>query len=505
MADTGLVGIEALGGERVQVRGIDGRAVAAEVGEAHIISEDDDDVRLFRRLENRSGEEIGGNVGFHGRSLFDFHKYVRLILKGGDAEFPLLAVFLDGELHLVIGEDVVVEGLLFLAHEFARGDGARAVGEPVGDDRLGDFGEKAVGVLVVHPFPEILRRGAGGEEMDGAGDGQQGGLVINAEDEDGAFFREGIEDEGVTHADHGMTNQFLLGVLENEIGFGGVECAAEECDERQGEEFHGGFVHDSGDDASFRLGFEFVETGAHLSEASFLRGIVDEVVFLKWIFRDVEELLEIVLRPEKVFPILPDKRLGGGNEILILERGVLVEELGAPVVHAVSEVEWGEIAALHRGGSREAGGGENGGGEIHVECESIVGRSTFGGRHTRIADDERDADAFLVGIPFVGETMLAVKVAVVGSEDDKGVVVNALAFQLGNDLTANGVHFGGETVVVPHHLLVFAGLVEAPCPAVATFVLCVEKVWEFFPGSIGGGFRDGDGGILVEFHALRLR
>ena len=54
---------EAVFREGVEVRGLDLAAVAADVGPAQVIGEDDDDVRLFGGVEERGGEQEGGEDG----------------------------------------------------------------------------------------------------------------------------------------------------------------------------------------------------------------------------------------------------------------------------------------------------------------------------------------------------------------------------------------------------------------------------------------------------------
>ncbi len=101
-------------------------------------------------------------------------------------------------------------------------------------------------------------------------------------------------------------------------------------------------------------------------------------------------------------------------------------------------------------------------------------------------------------IPLVGESMLGVEVAVVGREDDQGLVQHALLRQLGNDPAAGGVHLGGKAVVILHVLLITLGGVEPPVPAVAAFVLLIGEEWrQLLEMGVRGGFWNGDAHVLM--------
>ena len=101
--------------------------------------------------------------------------------------------------------------------------------------------------------------------------------------------------------------------------------------------------------------------------------------------------------------------------------------------------------------------------------------------------------------------MFAVIVAVVGGEDDEGVVEQPLFFQFRQHATARGVHFGGEAVIVLHHHLIFLRRVEPPTPAIAPFVLFRDEPGQPSPRCLGGVGRHGDLDFLVKLQALRLR
>ena len=51
---------QAVGGEAVEVRGLDLRTVAADVGVAEVIGEDDEDVGLLGGVEDRAEKEAEG-------------------------------------------------------------------------------------------------------------------------------------------------------------------------------------------------------------------------------------------------------------------------------------------------------------------------------------------------------------------------------------------------------------------------------------------------------------
>jgi len=114
----------------------------------------------------------------------------------------------------------------------------------------------------------------------------------------------------------------------------------------------------------------------------------------------------------------PTRASEDGMKLMSRIGRVLVEEFLAPTRGGRGEVERGKVAALHPGGGGDAGGGEEGGCEVDVEGELGVRGAAFGDRHAGIPHDERDADALLVRIPFVGEAVLGVEIAVVGSEYD---------------------------------------------------------------------------------------
>ena len=61
-----------------------------------------------------------------------------------------------------------------------------------------------------------------------------------------------------------------------------------------------------------------------------MRGDLNEVVFLAWVGFEVEKLLDPVLRPVDVFPVLAYQGLGLGDEGFVPDAGVLVEKLAAP-------------------------------------------------------------------------------------------------------------------------------------------------------------------------------
>ena len=161
---------------------------------------------------------------------------------------------------------------------------------------------------------------------------------------------------------------------------------------------------------------------------------------------------------------------------------------------------------MHAGGSGDAGGGEEGRREVDVEREFIVSLAALGGGHARIAHDQRSTDALLVGIPFIGETVFGVEVAVVGSEDHERVLEEALLAQRGEHAAASGVHFSGETIIIFHHRLIFFRCIEAPVIADAAFVLLVgDEGREAFEIFVGRRLGNGDDRVLVELHAGWLR
>lgn len=153
----------------------------------------------------------------------------------------------------------------------------------------------------------------------------------------------------------------------------------------------------------------------------------------------------------------------------------------------------------------DSNGGEDGGCEIDVEGEVIIGGAMLLLGHSWIVDDEGDSDAFLMGVPLITESVLGVVVAVVGGEDDEGVVEDALLLEFRYHFSANFIHFGRETVVIFHHALEFFGGVKPPSPTVATFILFVEELGETFPGFLSGIDWNGHFDIPIEFHAVRLR
>lgn len=253
-----------------------------------------------------------------------------------------------------------------------------------------------------------------------------------------------------------------------------------------------------------RSGFELFETFAHFGKFFGVSGIVDEVVFLMGIIFEVEELLDLVLGVVEVFVILSNERFGGGDAVGVRDGGVLVVKFGSPGGRCVREIERGNIGALHGLRSLDASGGEDGGGEVDVEGEVIVGGAVFALGHAGVVDDKRDADAFLVGIPFVGEAVFGMIVAVVGGEDHEGVLEDALLFEGCENFSANCVDFGGETVVVLHHGLILFRSVETPVVANASFVFIAEEVGELFPRFFCSVCGHGDGDVLIELHAFRL-
>ena len=77
-----------------------------------------------------------------------------------------------------------------------------------------------------------------------------------------------------------------------------------------------------------------------------VRGDLDEVVFLAWVGFEVEELLDLVLRPVDVFPVLAYQGLGLGDEVFIPDAGVLVEKLAAPDRFLIGQIKWCDVLAL---------------------------------------------------------------------------------------------------------------------------------------------------------------
>lgn len=136
---------------------------------------------------------------------------------------------------------------------------------------------------------------------------------------------------------------------------------------------------------------------------------------------------------------------------------------------------------MHRFRSIDICGGKDGWSEIDVEGEVIIGRAVLAFRHARIVDDEWNSDAFLVGIPFVGESMFRVVVAVVGGEDDERVIEDSLLLEGGENFAADRVDLGGKAVVILHHGLIFFRSVEAPVIANTAFVFISEEVGEVVP------------------------
>jgi len=175
-----------------------------------------------------------------------------------------------------------------------------------------------------------------------------------------------------------------------------------------------------------------------------VRGDLNEVVFLARVGHEVEELLDLVLRPVDVFPVLAYQGLGLGDEVFIPDAGVLVEKLAAPDRFLIGQVKWGDVLALHALRCWELDGGEDGGSEVDTKGEVVVGAAVLFLRHAWVADDEWHTDAFLVRIPLVSQAVLGVVVAVVGGEDDEGVVQDPLFFELIEYLAAGAVHLGGK-------------------------------------------------------------
>ena len=128
------------------------------------------------------------------------------------------------------------------------------------------------------------------------------------------------------------------------------------------------------------------------------------------------------------------------------------------------------------------------------------------GGHTWIANDERRADAFFVGVPFVGEPVFRMEVTVVSCEYDEGVIQGALPSQLFDHAATGGVYLGAKTVVVFHHRLVFLRRIEAPVIADAAFILLIRdegrKPMKIFVGRSLGHWNDR---VLIQRHTGGLR
>ncbi len=219
----------------------------------------------------------------------------------------------------------------------------------------------------------------------------------------------------------------------------------------------------------------------------------------------LKELFGPEIRPEEVFPSLADERLGGGNQGLVLDHGRPVEELGAPFRPLVIQIERRDAGSLRLRRGVHARSSENGRCEVQTERTGVVGAAHFRLTHARIPDDQCYPDAFFVRIPFIDKAMLAVIVAIVTGEDDEGVLKDAQFLEFGKKPAAGCVHPGGEAVMVFHHRLIFLRCVEAPCPAIAAFVLCIrDERRQTEKGLLVGVDRDRDRIILIELHALRL-
>ena len=107
---------------------------------------------------------------------------------------------------------------------------------------------------------------------------------------------------------------------------------------------------------------------------------------------------------------------GGVAEFL----AVVGEEGGAPVGGFVAAGEFLEADAVHAGVGGESGEIEQGRGEVEVD-DHFIDEFAFR-EEARVADDEGNAEAFLVERAFVAEPALAEEVAVVAGIDDDGVV-----------------------------------------------------------------------------------
>mmetsp|Transcript_26792 Transcript_26792/g.40528 ORF Transcript_26792/g.40528 Transcript_26792/m.40528 type:complete len:216 (+) Transcript_26792:238-885(+) len=137
------------------------------------------------------------------------------------------------------------------------------------------------------------------------------------------------------------------------------------------------------------------------------------------------------------------------------------------------------------------------GGQINIQCQIVIGSTHHGGVHPRIFNNQWHLDTFLMGIPFVRQSMFGVKVAIVGRKDNESFVVNSVSFQCFQQLSHGSIHFGGHAIIIFHHGLVFVGFVVAPSITRTSLVVISKKVWHFLPCFRSGGRWYRDGGIGI--------
>ena len=81
---------------------------------------------------------------------------------------------------------------------------------------------------------------------------------------------------------------------------------------------------------------------------------------------------------------------------------MFVKERVTPLRLFIGEIQRANVRSLHGFWSVNSGGGKDRRSQIDIKCKVIIGLTVAARRHSRVINDQWDADTFLMGIPFVG-------------------------------------------------------------------------------------------------------
>ena len=173
-----------------------------------------------------------------------------------------------------------------------------------------------------------------------------------------------------------------------------------------------------------------------------VRGIAGEIHLFQGIVLKVKELFEDwgCLRVADVFPAIGANALGLRNRRTgwIGVVSVFVEERFPPgLIFAVDKRH--EVPALHGFGRSDSSERKDGGCEVDVERDLVATSARFFFICAWVEDDEGDADGVFIHEPFSGESVISEETAVIGREDDHGVVIEIESFESGEDFAHRGV------------------------------------------------------------------
>ena len=184
-----------------------------------------------------------------------------------------------------------------------------------------------------------------------------------------------------------------------------------------------------------------------------MSGVAGEIGHLAGIFAEIDQgFASLAMRVDAVFVAVGANHapFGRGDVAIdgerlghvVLDDDVVTPERYGLVVDEGAQAEAGEL-----GGASDLGEVEHCRQNIGARVSEFIGEA--GDSLARCTDNERDAGRFFVENGFLIKAVGAGAFAVVGGEDDEGIVFEAGGLEGGEDFANLGVDFFDEAVVTP--------------------------------------------------------